>query len=384
MIKNIIIPLLAVIVLTYGYFFFTCIRKKRWWWQLLYVLVAAFVVWQSIRAATWRDYFPDSVNEMMWVVTMLVVCVAAPAVVALCQVVGAGLKRRRRGTIVGWSLVVVGLAVYAYGILVGSKKLEIRYETFYSADLPEAFDGYRIVHVSDLHVGSYIGSRVKLLQEAIDSINAQDADIVAITGDLQNKQPDEIEPHLSLLSTIKGKDGVFSVLGNHDYAEYIDKTDAFRVSANLGLIRSYEKDMGWTLLNNGHVRIDRDSASIYIAGMENDGEGRFPQLGDIQHTLFGLNPQDHDFVVMLEHDPSAWHRKILPHSHTQLTLSGHTHGGQIALFGWYPASIGFRECCGMYYQGERAMHVTKGLGAVVPFRFGASPEIVVITLHRKK
>ena len=144
---------------------------------------------------------------------------------------------------------------------------------------------------------------------------------------------------------------------------------------------STEDDLGWYLLNNGYHRIRRGEENIVIAGMENDGEGRFPQLGNITSALIGLNRQS--FVIMLEHDPTSWRRKILPHSHCQLTLSGHTHGGQFSLFGLSPAMFSYREHYGMYYAGDRALNVTSGLGGVVPFRFGTPPEIVVITLKKK-
>ena len=140
--------------------------------------------------------------------------------------------------------------------------------------------------------------------------------------------------------------------------------------------------MGWHLLNNSHYRIRRDSAAIYIAGMENDGEGRFPQLGDIRLALSGLNRQS--CVIMLEHDRTSWRRRILPHSHCQLTLSGHTHGGQFSLFGLSPVMVNYSESAGMYYAGDRALYVSTGVGGVVPFRVGVKPEIVVITLKKKK
>ena len=125
----------------------------------------------------------------------------------------------------------------------------------------------------------------------------------------------------------------------------------------------------------------RGNDSIVIAGMENDGEGRFPQLGNLGNALYGVKRSD--FIVMLEHDPSSWRRKILPKSHTQLTLSGHTHGMQFSLFGWSPMSLLGKECMGLYRIGDRALYVSKGLGGVIPFRFGATGEIVVIKLKKK-
>jgi len=384
MIARIIIPLLLVIVLTYGYFYLTHRwYRKEWWMQLFFLILLFALIRRFVVSAQWLDYFPNTTSEIMYVIGVMVVFVILPATVALCGFVGRLFKRQRRGEVVGWVLAFLSLVIFVYGVMVGSRKLEVRHVEFASSELPAAFDGYKIVQVSDLHLGTFTGSRTELLREAVDSINAQQADMVVFTGDLQNKEPSEIEPHVQLLSTIKAKDGVFSVLGNHDYAEYINQSDPFRVGGNLGLTQTLQEEMGWQLLNNSHRRIRRDSSYIYVAGMENDGEGRFPQYGDIQHALFGLLPADRDFVVLLEHDPSSWERKILPHSHVQLTLSGHTHGGQFSIFGWSPVSLVYPKINGMYYHGDRALFVSKGLGGVIPFRFGATGEIAVITLHKK-
>ena len=277
--------------------------------------------------------------------------------------------------------VLFGWYVLAYGTFIGFSQLCVRHVEFASADLPAAFDGYRIVQFGDAHLGSYTGWRQPILGRAIDSINAQNPDLIVFTGDIQNKVPDEIELHLKQLQRLKAKDGICSVMGNHDYPHYVDCDDIQKV-ANLGQTMSTEDDLGWYLLNNGYHRIRRGEENIVIAGMENDGEGRFPQLGNITSALIGLNRQS--FVIMLEHDPTSWRRKILPHSHCQLTLSGHTHGGQFSLFGLSPAMFSYREYYGMYYAGDRALNVTSGLGGVVPFRFGTPPEIVVITLKKKK
>lgn len=274
-----------------------------------------------------------------------------------------------------------GWYVLLYGAFVGVGKLEIRRVELYFSDLPQAFDGYRIVHFSDVHIGSYTGWREQILRRDIDSINAQNADLVAFTGDLQNKRPEEIEPYQELLASIKAKDGVHTVMGNHDYAEYLD-VDPVAKEIISHKTMSMEEDIGWKLLLNRHRRIRRGNDSIVIAGMENDGEGRFPQLGDIAQTLRRLKRQS--FVIMLEHDPTAWKRKILPHSHAQLTLSGHTHGGQFNFLGWSPASLRYDEYEGLYRYGNRQLFVSTGLGGVIPIRFGVPGEIVVITLKCKK
>jgi hypothetical protein len=275
----------------------------------------------------------------------------------------------------------IGWYILLYGTFIGFGKFEVRHVELSFKDLPEAFDGYRIVQFGDAHVGSYTGWREQMLKRAVDSINAQKADLVVFTGDLQNKRADEIVKHKDVLSSIKAKDGIYSVMGNHDYPEYID-AEPIEKMISCEKTMGMELELGWELLLNSHHRIRRGDQRIVIAGMENDGEGRFPQLGNISSTLSNLNRQS--FVIMLEHDPTSWRRKILPHSHAQLTLSGHTHGGQFNLFGWSPASLKYREYDGLYRAGDRMLYVTKGLGGVIPFRFGTPGEIVVITLKCKK
>ena len=275
-------------------------------------------------------------------------------------------------TLLAWALVF-------YGYFVGYARLEVRQFEYASADLPEAFDGYRIVQFSDAHVGSYKG---ELLQKAIDAINAQGADAIVFTGDVENLHPDELGPQMSILSQLHAKDGVFSVLGNHDYPTYLDCDEATKAEC-VRKTKMLERQMGWQLLLNEHQTIRRDSDSIVIAGMENWGTlKRMPRLGDVKKTMAGVSPSS--FVVMLQHDPTAWRKKILPECHAQLTLSGHTHGGQFSIFGWSPASFTYDVWGGSDYEGDRAMYVSTGLGALIPFRLNMPGEIVVITLRSKK
>lgn len=288
--------------------------------------------------------------------------------------------RRRWIRLLALLFVLAGWYVLLYGTFVGVNQLRVRHVEYASPDLPPSFDGYRIVQFGDAHVGTLTGWRRPLLERAVDSILAQHPDLIVFTGDMQNKVPEEVEPFVPILSKLKAPDGICSVLGNHDYPEYVDAND-FEKDCALGKAMLIQQDMEWNVLSNGWHRIRRGQESIVIAGMENDGEGRFLQLGNIHSALIGLSRQT--YVVMLEHDPSSWRRRILPHSHCQLTLSGHTHGGQFSLFGWSLASLRYREYSGMYYVGDRAMFVTGGLSGVVPFRFGTPPEIVVITLKKK-
>lgn len=286
-------------------------------------------------------------------------------------------RRHWRKAAIVCSLLAWGLVFYGY--FVGFSTLEVRQFEYASADLPEAFDGYRIVQFSDVHVGSYNGS---MLENAIETINAQGADAIVFTGDLENLHPDELEPQMSVLSQLHAKDGVFSVLGNHDYPTYLDCDEATKAEC-VRKTKMLERKMGWQLLLNEHQTIRRDSDSIVIAGMENWGTlKRMPRLGDVKKTMAGVSPSS--FVLMLQHDPTAWRKKILPECHAQLTLSGHTHGGQFSIFGWSPASLTYDVWGGSAYEGDRAIYVSTGLGALIPFRLNMPGEIVVITLKSKK
>lgn len=277
------------------------------------------------------------------------------------------------------TLLIWGLV--GYGYFVGFEQLEIREIEYACSDLPEAFDGYRIVHFSDAHIGTYTGSRQWLLQRAVDTINALRPDIVLFTGDLQNVYPDELDVQVPILSQLKAHDGVMSVLGNHDYAIYQDCDEAQKQRNNKHTIQS-ERKMGWTLLLNENRIIRRDSDSIVIAGMENWGKmKRMPRRGDVKKSLTGIS--DSAFVVMMQHDPTCWREKILPECKAQLTLSGHTHGGQVSLLGLSPASLSYDEWGGVYEQDGRTLIVSTGLGALIPFRLGMPGEIVVITLRKK-
>ena len=277
------------------------------------------------------------------------------------------------------TLLIWGLV--GYGYFVGFEQLEIREIEYACSDLPEAFDGYRIVQFSDAHVDTYTGSRQWLLQRAVDTINALHPDVVLFTGDLQNVYPDELDVQVPILSQLKAHDGVMSVLGNHDYAVYQDCDESQKQRNNKHTIQS-ERKMGWTLLLNENRIIRRDSDSIVIAGMENWGTvKRMPRRGDVKKSLTGIS--DSAFVVMLQHDPTCWREKILPECKAQLTLSGHTHGGQVSLLGLSPASLSYDEWGGVYEQDGRTLIVSTGLGALIPFRLGMPGEIVVITLRKK-
>ena len=294
------------------------------------------------------------------------------------------LPNKRYGTVLGILLAAIEISLVAYGMTAGFRPLVVRQVEFASADLPAAFDGYRIVQFSDAHVGSMTGSRQEMVQQLIDSINGQAADMIVFTGDMQNITPDELIPSMLYFRQLLAYDGVYAVLGNHDYAVYQNCDDTEKAN-NCLLTKEVIRKMGFDLLLNEHRIIHRDSDSIVVAGMENWGVAeRAPKEGDVKKTLNSpfstLNSQ---FVLMLQHDPTCWREKILPECNAQLTLSGHTHGGQFSLFGWSPVALTYDEWQGMIYEGDRALYVSTGAGSLIPFRLNQPREIVVITLRKK-
>ncbi|MCD8290285.1 MAG: metallophosphoesterase [Prevotella sp.] len=405
MIARIFIIILIITILPDIYLDRRMLRRRTrylWWQRILWWLPCIILCAYTIFLASSRNFAPDN-NTVLNVYLFLIGFIIIPKFLyALCSLLGWLVCRlfhshNNWGNLIGLFLAIFIMYLVAYGSTIGFKKLDIRHIDYYSQDLPEAFEGYRIVHISDLHVGTY-GNNTKPLERIVDSINAQKPDLIAFTGDLQNMQPKELYPFISILSKMQANDGVYSVLGNHDYADYIKADDVVKV-ANEREIISRERQFGWNLLLNENKVIQRDNnnstvivgknkgnqsdkkSSIVIAGMENDGRPPFPQKGDINKTLSDV--KDGSFIIMLEHDPTSWRRNILPNSNVQLTLSGHTHATQFKIFGWSPASLIYKEWGGIYFDDDRALNVSVGAGGFIPYRFGASNEIVVITLHKK-
>ena len=370
--------------------------------RFVYWLPSIILVAYTIALTYEKNFIPDN-PYILYIYLLLLGLIAIPkAVFMVFSMMGLGVCRlfhtkKNFGNLIGLLCVPVIWYILLYGSFVGFNKLEVNRYTYTSPDLPKAFDGYQVVLFSDAHVGSYTARNQYVLQRAIDSINAQHPDMIVFTGDIQNTEPQEIYQHMDILSSPKAKDGIYSVLGNHDYGDYICGNTARKV-ANCRETMSLERQMGWTLLMNEHRVIERKGSHIIIAGMENDGDGiRFPQKGDINQSLNGVSSSPPEsggargglkrrsvsrpFILMLEHDPSSWHRKIIPDGRAQLTLSGHTHKMQFSLFGWCPMTVTGKEVTGWYKEGQQSLFVTAGLGGLIPFRFDATGEIVVLTLR---
>lgn len=384
MIARILIPLVLLIALPDLYVYWHYKRRKKhygslrrllWWMPCLLMLAYTFVLACQPHFAPENHYLLDIYLLLLGVLVIPKVLFAICSMTGLiyCRLVH---SKQNYGNLIGFLLAVFAVYVSLYSYFIGSRRLEVRHETFVSKELPQAFDGYRIVQFSDAHVGSI---PVSLLERAVDSMNAQKPDLIVFTGDLQNLRPSELDAVMPILSRLEAKDGVYSILGNHDYSFYLD-ADFSTASINEEMMKQKQHAMGWHLLLNESTVIKRGSDKIVLAGMENLSLKPEQTRGDLEKTMEGV--KDDAFVIMLQHDPSAWKRAVLPETNAQLTLSGHTHGGQIQLFGLNPAMITYDEYGGMYQENKRAICVSSGLGGLVPFRFGVTPEFVVLTLQR--
>lgn len=302
------------------------------------------------------------------------------------------------GLWVGLPLAFLTFIAIWWGALVGRKEIEVKKVEIESAKLPAAFNGYKVVQFSDAHVGTW-GNDTAFISRMVDVINFQNPDLIVFTGDIVNRETREVEPFIKTLSRLKAKDGVISVLGNHDYGDYITWKSSGERDANNALLRKYqEKDMGWRMLNNSHTCIIRDSDSIMVIGVENWGEPPFKQYGDLKKaypsdSVAGKHLNDSNFKLLLSHNPEHWRLEASKTSNIDLTLSGHTHAMQfmVAMGGWRwsPAQYRYDNWAGLYTAAApdgktSSLYVNVGSGEVgLPFRIGAIPEITVITLKSK-
>ena len=284
----------------------------------------------------------------------------------------------------GWSalaLVTVCVLSIVYGYFVGRFRLVTKEVTFRHPDVPEAFDGYRVLQISDLHLSTFDDAPQRL-QRVVDAINAQHPDVICFTGDLVSFTSKEVEPYVTILRGLKATDGVVSVLGNHDYATYVHSfTEEQKRQAVQSLICMERDTLGWQLLLNESKLLVRGGDTLSILGCENQscsGNGISPiKRGNLQQAMAGTS----GFRVLLSHDPTHWRGEVLGKA-IPLTLSGHTHAAQFRLFGWTPARWFYPESDGLYTEGDQALYVNQGIGCTVPFRINAPQEITVITLKR--
>ncbi len=269
----------------------------------------------------------------------------------------------------------------AYGFFFGWRHVIVRRATCTSPLLPAAFDGYRVLQLSDIHIGTYLRNR-RFVDKLVRIVNEQHADLVVFTGDLVNVSAEEVIPFQHALKQVVAADGVYSIMGNHDYCEYGADKSEHNIEKNQAVLRYLETKIGWRLLMNEHALIRRGDDAIAVIGVENISRPPFQDYGDLHKAMEGLPTGM--FKILLSHDPSHWRRGVLHQTDIALTLSGHTHAGQLRIGRLSPSKVAYQEWGGKYTEDGSMLYVSTGIGGTVPFRIGAWPEVNVITLRRKK
>lgn len=295
-------------------------------------------------------------------------------------------KRRKFISQIALALAAVPFSSLLYGMFQGKYNYKVLKYSLEYDDLPEAFDGFTITHISDIHAGSF--DNPKKVQYGIDLIKEQQSDVVLFTGDMVNNKAEEVVDWIDTFAEIKAPYGKFSVLGNHDYGDYVKWENAEKKEGNLKALINAEKAMGFQVLLNDAHYLEKDGEKIALLGVENWGKG-FKQKGDLNKSLNAVDKND--FKILLSHDPSHWEAEILPHNNPiHLTLSGHTHGMQFGIeipgwFRWSPAKWRYKQWAGIYERDQQRLNVNRGFGYLAyPGRVGVWPEVSLITLKRRK
>ena len=328
------------------------------------------------------------VPQLMQAAFVLLICISIPKLVFVLtaltgKALGLALPAVEAPTVrIGIWLAVLTAAVQIYGSAWGWQRLQVKRQQLYLQGLPPAFDGYRVVQLSDLHLGTY-GGDTAFMTRLVDSVNSLRPDLIVFTGDMVNTSAAEAVPYVQVLRRLRATDGVLSVLGNHDYMTYQPGLSPAGQHAELQTLLRAQQLMGWQVLNNAHQAIVRQGDTLYVAGVENVGKPPFPTRGNLDKALRGIPPQA--CTLLLSHDPWHWRNGVVDNKmQPVLTLSGHTHAMQMQIGSFSPARWLMPEWGGLYREGEQQLYVSTGIGGSVPYRLGAWPQIELFTLHPAK
>ena len=387
----------------YAYQAFRFLVKGRWG-TILYFLITLFIIGGMIYQFSTGGRRNMSPLTQFFIVSFVILIVCKLVIIAtmfgedIFRLVKGGVSkltgntqggaipsRRKFVSQIALGLAAIPFASILYGVIKGRYNFKVLKYTLSFDDLPEAFDGYKITQISDVHSGSF--DNAEKLDYAIDLINEQASDAILFTGDMVNNEAAEMEPWKDTFARLKARDGKFSVLGNHDYGDYIDWPTPEAKIANLDRLKEIQKEMEFKLLLNEHHYIEKDGQRLAIVGVENWGEGGFKKAGDLNKAISGL-AQD-DFKILMSHDPSHWEYEVKDHpEHFHLTLSGHTHGMQFGIeipgwFKWSPVKWRYKYWAGIYEDAKQYINVNRGFGYLAfPGRVGIWPEITVIELKK--
>lgn len=372
------------------------VRTFNWiWWSgslLIYALVFGSRIFDSnlTKNILVNLFFMVLITKLVIAMTFIItLCIQwttgwfkTPSIDATNAV--ADLSRRKFASKIALGMAAVPLGTMVWGIAKTAYDFKIHRPKIRFRNLPDAFDGLKIVQISDIHTGSLQGNYQ--LQKAVNLINTEKPDVIFFTGDLVNNRSDEALPYLSILAQLTAPMGVYSILGNHDYGDYEQWESESAKAANMQLMFDIHQQLGWQLLLNEHVELEKDGKKIGVIGIENWGANlNFKKYGDLKtaHQNSGHLP----FKILLSHDPSHYNAEVKnQYSDIDITLSGHTHGFQFGVeipgFKWSPSQYIYPQWAGLYPNGNQYLYVNRGLGCLGYMgRVGIKPEITVMELY---
>ncbi|MBT8306867.1 MAG: metallophosphoesterase [Maribacter sp.] len=295
-------------------------------------------------------------------------------------------ERRRFLSIIAMGIAAIPFGALLYGMYRGKYNFQVLKYNLEFDDLPNAFDGFQITQISDVHSGSFDNSNK--IEYAIDLINKQQSEVILFTGDMVNNKAEEMVPWKETFSKLKAKGGKFSILGNHDYGDYVTWDTEELKSENLEELKKLQKEIGFELLLNESRYLHKGDDRIALVGVENWGRGGFKKAGDLSKAAESISKDD--FKILMSHDPSHWEDVVIHDDyHYHLTLSGHTHGMQFGIeipgwVKWSPVKWRYKYWAGIYKELGQYINVNRGFGFLgYPGRVGIWPEITVITLKKK-
>jgi hypothetical protein len=287
-----------------------------------------------------------------------------------------------------FGLVISGISFFwvLHGLSINKDNFQVRTEQFASNKIPQSFNGFKIIQISDLHIGSF-HKNPKSIQKLVKEINEQKPDLIVFTGDLVSNYAAEVDEFTTILKQLKAKHGKYSIMGNHDYGEYVRWKSEAEAQQNIQNLKQKHADIDFSLLDNKNTTIHIEGESIQLIGVENWGLPPFPQYGNLSKSSSNIDKTK--FTILLSHDPSHWRAEVINYPFIDLTLSGHTHamqlGFELGSWQWSPVAWKYKEWGGLYKEQNQYLYVNRGTGFIgLPGRIGIRPEITSIILSKKK
>ena len=397
--------IVSILILVLEYYTFQAFKTvfKNKWLGYGFLIVAAVAYLNFFVTVFSYDRSDGQTKQFQWAVGFLILALA-PKVIILIMLLGEDIVRwfgkgfsffsneetkpingrRKFISQIALGLASIPLASIIYGVIKGKHNFKVLKYDLSFADLPEAFDGFSITQITDIHSGSL--DNKEEIAYAVDLVNAQKSEVILFTGDIVNNFAKEMDPWIDTFKELKAPMGKFAILGNHDYGDYADwKSEEAKV-ANFNAVKNIHQKIGFDLLLDEHRYLEKNKQKIALIGVENWGKG-FHKKGDLAKASKGV--QQKDFKVLMSHDPSHWEYKVKKDAFNyQLTLSGHTHGLQFGIeipgfIKWSPAKYVYKQWAGLYEEFGRYINVNRGFGYhAFPGRVGIWPEITVITLKK--